>query len=185
MATRDFDPLRLDVPAFAKAAASLSDDWPIGRFERLAEMVVPGDSHGAVAWSAVGERRESRGSEAQTWLHLKAATCVPLTCQRCLEPVTVDLDVARSLRFVAGEDQAAELDAESEDDVLALTRALNLGELIEDELLLALPLVPTHTVCPQPLPGRQVDPSGEAAPEVHENPFAALAVLKAEGSKIN
>ena len=44
--------------------------------------------------------------------------------------------------FVRGEDAAAELDAESDFDVLTLTRSLDLRELVEDELLLALPLVP-------------------------------------------
>ena len=77
--------------------------------------------------------------------------------------------------FVKGEDAAAALDAEAEDDVLALTPALDLRELIEDELLLALPLVPRHAHCPEPLPRAFVeDPAVDPA----DNPFAALAVLK-------
>ena len=70
---------------------------------------------------------------------------------------------------------AAEIDADSEDDVLVLTRALNMHELVEDELILSLPLVPMHETCPRPL----VAPAAEAA-EVEErpNPFAALAALK-------
>jgi hypothetical protein len=79
-------------------------------------------------------------------------------------------------RFVAGEDAAAALDAESEDDVLALTPALDLRQLIEDELLLALPIVPRHDHCPEPLPRAFADPQGAASPA--ENPFAALAALK-------
>ena len=58
----------------------------------------------------------------------------------------------RSIRFVHGADLAQQLDEESEEDVLALSAALDLRELIEDELILALPLVPRHDVCPQPLP---------------------------------
>ena len=77
-----------------------------------------------------------------------------------------------------GEDAAAQLDADSEDDVLALTRALDLHELIEDELLLTLPLVPRHEVCPQPLPmvANADPPSGDEAER--PNPFAALQALK-------
>ncbi len=62
--------------------------------------------------------------------------------------------------------------------MLALTRALDLRELIEDELLLALPIVPRHEVCPVPL----VAPA-DAAELVEEkpNPFAALAALKRSG----
>ena len=60
--------------------------------------------------------------------------------------------------------------------VLALTPALDLADLIEDELLLALPLVPRHDVCPAPLPV----PDNADVPEEDEpvNPFAALAALK-------
>ena len=118
-------------------------------------------------WSARGERRELRGGEGQTWLHLTADCRVALQCQRCLQPVGCELAVQRAFLFVAGEDAAAQLDADSEDDVLALTRALDLRELIEDELLLALPLVPRHEVCPAPLPF-----IADEEPARAENPFA-------------
>ena len=86
------------------------------------------------------------------------------------------LRVDRRIFFVEGEDAAAALDAESEDDVLALTPALDLPELIEDELLLALPLVPRHEVCPEPLPRAFVEDDPATTPADH--PFAALAALK-------
>jgi len=57
---------------------------------------------------------------------------------------------------------------------LALTRALDLIGLIEDELLLALPLVPRHDVCPQPL---KVQDDAEPFEE-RAHPFAALCSLK-------
>ena len=65
------------------------------------------------------------------------------------------------------------MDAESEDDVLAISRSLDVPELLEDELLLALPLVPRHEVCPEPLPVPE-----EAPEEKAPHPFAALAALK-------
>ena len=61
----------------------------------------------------------------------------------------------------------------------ALTTALDLPMLLEDELLLALPLVPRHDVCPEPLP-RAFRDEADAA----ERPFAALAALK-QGSRPN
>ena len=73
-----------------------------------------------------------------------------------------------------GEDAAAQLDAASDDDVLALTRALDLRELIEDELLLGLPIVPRHDVCPAPL----TPPTDMLVDEPESNPFAVLAGLK-------
>jgi len=108
------------------------------------------------------------------WLHAAAQATVHLECQRCLKPLTEALAAERSFQFVHGEDAAAQLDADSDDDVLALTRALDLRELIEDELLLALPIVPRHDVCPEPLAvAADVELSDE-----RPNPFAALAALK-------
>jgi uncharacterized protein len=86
--------------------------------------------------------------------------------------MVVPLSVDRRVFFVAGEDAAASLDAESEDDVLPLA-PLDVKALVEDELLLALPLVPRHEACPEPLP---FEPGPEAP--ASEHPFAALAALK-------
>ncbi len=87
--------------------------------------------------------------------------------------------VDRALRFVRGEDEAARLDEESDDDVLALAGRLDLAELAEDELILALPLVPMHDACPQPL-AADMAPAGadEAAGPARPNPFASLAALR-------
>ena len=105
-----------------------------------------------------------------------------MECQRCLGPVCAELQVDRAFRFVADEATAIAEDVETEEDLLVLTRHLDLAELVEDELLLALPLVPRHDVCPDPLPLTS-SPADEAAEdaEVPPHPFAALAGLKARG----
>jgi uncharacterized protein len=181
MTSRDFDSSRLDVAAFAKNAGRLEGRWPLREFERLmasaaaASVPVAGDG---VSWQARGEARKARSGASQVWLHLEAMTQVPLECQRCLQPVEISLAVNRSFLFVEGEDAAAELDAESEDDVLALTRALDVRALIEDELLLELPIVPRHGHCPEPLAAPQEDP---ALIDEKPNPFAVLAALKRAG----
>ena len=177
MTAREFDPFRLDVVAFAKEAGALEGRWPLANFDRIADSAVPGapvTDADEVRWSARGEQRQLRGGDAQTWLHLDAATQVSLECQRCLKPVNVPLQMSRQFLFVHGEDAAAQLDADSEDDVLAITRALDLRELIEDELLLAMPIVPRHEVCPEPL----VAPADDEVADEPPNPFAALAALK-------
>jgi uncharacterized protein len=178
MKARDFDPAKLDVEAFAKFDTHLEGVWPLAQLERLASSTVAAADTGQVAWQARGEHRPVRGSHAQVWLHIEATTQVMLECQRCLAPVAAKVDAKRSFLFVHGENTAAELDNDSEDDVLALTRSLDLRELIEDELLLALPLVPRHEVCPEPLLAEETDPPpAEESP----HPFAALAALKRGG----
>ena len=177
MTAREFDPFRLDVVAFAKEAGELDGRWPLAQFDRIAESAVAGTpvtDADEVSWGVRGEQRQLPGGDAQTWLHVKAATHVSLECQRCLRPVDVPLQIARNFLFVHGEDAAAQLDADSEDDVLAMTRALDVRELIEDELLLAMPIVPRHEVCPEPLVPAAEDELVDDKP----NPFAALASLK-------
>ena len=182
MSVRAYDPARLDVASFAKDAGELDGRWPLRQFSRIKDSIhaeQPVDDGDEVVWSARGEFREARGDQPQAWLHLKATARLRLECQRCLGPVELDVDIDRSFRFVAGEDAAAQMDADSDEDVLALTRALDLSELVEDELLLALPLVPMHDVCPVPL--LTGDPEAAENRE-GPNPFAVLAGFRPGGS---
>jgi uncharacterized protein len=178
MSRRVPDPLRLDLAAFAKDGATLEGEWPIAQLPRLRESQQPPQDAVAefVAWTARGETRLVAGEGTQSWLHLAGRTEVWLTCQRCLAPMRVSLDVDTQIRFVRGEAEAEALDAECEFDVLALTPTINLRQLLEDELLLALPLVPRHDICPAPLAAgsAQSIPATRSA----ENPFAVLADLR-------
>lgn len=181
MKAREHDPRRLDVERFAAEGGRLAGEWPLAEMKRLCDSchAAPGpDAPDRVRWSARGEQRRQAGQAAQAWLRLTLDAKVDLTCQRCLSAVAVALAVDRWFHFVEGEERAAALDAESEADVLASSRALDLRELAEDELLLALPLVARHVVCPQPLatPIGAGDPHGDPGPA--ESPFAALASLK-------
>ena len=183
MKPHSFSPAHLDVDRFAEQAASLEGTHPLTEMTRLVDSAHPdappvaGDE---VVWQARGERRTVRGEPVQTWLHLSAQTRLALTCQRCLQPLSTDIMAERSFRFVADEATAAELDAESDDDVLAMNRALSVLTLVEDELLLSLPLVPRHVGCAMPPHDRGDGPEftmddSEGAPP---NPFDVLAHLK-------
>ncbi len=177
MKTRPFDALHLPVEAFAQAGGELAGTWPLAELPRLVDMAhteaAPGPDD-AVQWQLRGERRAGKGGTTQTWLHVNAECALSLVCQRCLGPVATGVQAERSFLFAPDEASAAALDAEIEEDVLALTRSLDARELVEDELLLALPLVPRHEVCPEPLPV----PSDEDVADERPNPFAALAALK-------
>jgi len=178
MNPRQADPRKLDVAAAAAESLVLEGRWPLAGFERLIEGADGAAQDGEVHWSARAQERPVAGSEPEIWLHLAARARVRRECQRCLQPVALELEVARALRFVADEATAEALDAESEDDVLALPRRLDLHALVEDELLLALPLVPMHVQCPQPLPTSAGDAPAQASSAPEANPFAVLAGLK-------
>ena len=74
---------------------------------------------------------------------------------------------------------AQALDDEVEDDVLVISRDFDALALVEDELILSLPLVPLHELCPETLPMSVADPAFEAAAE-RPNPFGVLASLKTD-----
>ena len=101
-----------------------------------------------VHWQARGELRNPRHVQpaglAAPEGRCRAAADLPALPA----PVDVPLAVDRSFRFVADEATAAAEDDESEEDVLALSRSFDLLELIEDELLMELPVAPRHEVCP-------------------------------------
>ena len=180
MTQRAPDPRRLDVAAFAAQAQALDGSWPVAGMPRLLDSIdARAESNGsaAVVWHAAGEQTPPRGDAPRVWLRLAASAQVTMTCQRCLGPLAVPLAVERTFGFVAGEAQAAALDADSDDDVLALERWLDLHTLVEDELLLALPLVPRHADCAPPAVR---DDAVAAAPgePAREHPFAALAALR-------
>lgn len=176
MADVPWNPSRLDVQAFAHAGADLVGEVPAAQLVRFSE----GATHWpAVRWVLHGEERKVLGGEAEVWVRLEAEAVAEATCQRCLKPVKLSLRVADWYRFVRDEAQAATLDAELEQDVLVLSRTFNVHEWLEDELLLALPIVPMHETCPEPLPLAEDEPVPAAR---SENPFAVLAGLKSKSS---
>ena len=179
-----FDPRRLDVAAFAQAEGRLGGEWPLATMPRLLQDALPlsADNPGsAVTWSARGSRKAVTGGDPEIRLRLRAHATLQMSCQRCLQPLTVMLDVQPPLRFVRDEQQAEALDEDSDDeDVLALTATIDLRQLTEDELILALPLVPRHEQCPQPLPMTAGEDEIAAAEEA-EHAFAGLASLLRDG----
>jgi uncharacterized protein len=87
------------------------------------------------------ELQAMRDDEGQDWLHGEIRGRVPLTCQRGLHAFDWNCDVALSLALVGSEAEEQKLlkDAESylvEDDELPLR------DLVEEEVLLALPMQP-------------------------------------------
>ncbi|MEY4652072.1 MAG: hypothetical protein RI884_653 [Pseudomonadota bacterium] len=178
---KEFHAHTLDVPAFAEAGAELSGAATLGDFERLLAEAEGRGLDRPLGWSARGEWRNPHHVQPEAWLHLKADGVLPLTCQRCLGPVDVPVAIDRAFRFVADEATAEAEDDASEEDLLVTSRAFDLPGLVEDEFLMALPLVPLHETCPEPVRLSAVDPGFEVE-SPQENPFAVLAGLKGRTS---
>jgi len=175
---KDFDPRRLDIKAFAEAAGELTGRERLGDHSRLMAETGGRGADIPLAWSASAELRNPAHIHPEIWLHLSANTVLPLTCQRCLAPVEIAVAVERSFRFVRDEAIAMAEDDRSEEDLLALSRSFELIELIEDELLMDLPVAPRHEVCPAPVKLAVADEGFEALVLPRDNPFALLKRLK-------
>ncbi len=174
------DPERLEVLTLARRAGTLQGEWSAQELPRFAQTLwQPADAAiwPTVQWSVQGSVRQSPGGAEELWLQLRASAQVRLQCQRCLGPCEQRIEVDRPIRFVATEEQAQRLDEEIEEDVLAYSNKVSAKELVEDELILALPVVAMHEICPE---GEGLAPAAQPslALEERENPFAALAALR-------
>lgn len=168
-------PANLDVRAFALASGQLAGELALSDLPRVAAECAGGDASGVVAWSARGETRQGGKGEPQSWLYLSAQCVVPMLCQRCLERVQTPLVVDRWFRFVEDEASALAQDDACEEDLLVDDGAFRMQTLIEDELVLELPHIPRHQVCPAQRAAAA--DSVTSAPE-RRHPFAALAGFK-------
>lgn len=176
--SKDFSATRLDVHAFAQAAGLLQGQAPLSAFTRLAQDAQPHTGvEPEVRWEVEGELVEEAGGAGKVWLHVYAEVGLPMVCQRCLTMASIPLEVDRSFRFVDDEATAELEDDDSEEDVLALSREFNLLELIEDELLMEVPVVPRHDACPEPVTLQSSDTDFEEANTQKENPFDVLRSL--------
>ena len=173
-----YDAQHLNIEAFAKAGGALSGTEALARFERLQDEAQGVGTQNLVKFTATGVMRPEGAAGEQVWLALTAEVALPQTCQRCLGPVDVPVSFEREFLFVASEEVAAVEDEESEEDVLVLSRDFNLLELIEDELLMALPVVPKHEVCPGNVKLQVADSDFVEESQEKPNPFAVLEQLK-------
>ena len=183
MTKKSFNPRRLNVAELARRGSALSGEQALAALTRLQQPGEPeADPLALLKWTARAEHRPVRVGPPELWLHLTLHTTVQRTCQRCLQLVDVPLAMERNFLFAPNEAQAEAWDAERDDaDVLVFNESFDLMDLAEDEVLLALPLVPRHDTCPQPL-AATAGPLEEAQLSPKEpkkdNPFAILAQLK-------
>lgn len=184
-----FSPLQLDVAAFAKAGGRLSFDETQSSgaedldhvYTRLSAEACEAGGLLHVCWRAEAEMRSGANGEHTPWMHLVADATLRLRCQRCLAPAELPITAERWFRFVADEATAAAEDDDSEEDVLALESRFNLIQLVEDELLMAVPLVPMHNACPETVPTSAGEAEFQAVLETRPSAFAALSRLKDKG----
>lgn len=98
---------------------------------------------------------------------------LPLQCRRCDATFEWPLDLELDLRLVANEEEERRL-LQDADPYWVQDDQLPLHELIEDEVLLGLPMLPRCAACEISVQQSAPQALGAAVPELRENPFAAL-----------
>lgn len=95
---------------------------------------------------------DQRGSLS---LQLAVSGEVQLTCQRCLGSMPYKVEVERTLYLARNEAEMERLDALPDSDAIQAGEILSLVDLVEDEVLLSLPLATMHAEGECPVPGAQ------------------------------
>ncbi len=154
--------LVIDGISFAKKSESLQGKIAVSRLERVKDSLA--SPQGEIAFQLEGELDGQRRAN----LRLSISGQVQLTCQRCLADFAHAL--ALNNRFILVERESDLPDVNDEDpdvDFLVAEGKLNVQELIEDEIILSLPLAPRHSgECVKVGSGKATD---------SENSFAKLA----------
>jgi uncharacterized protein len=105
---------------------------------------------------------------------------VSVICQRCLEPVTITIGSPLNLALVRKEDDAKHLPKQFDPWLITVEQEeADLYEVLEEELLLSLPIVSYHnTECAAPLCAAPLKENTEAIEPQQKNPFEVLEQLK-------
>ena len=123
----------------------------------------------------------SRDDENRYLIHLEAQTQVAVICQRCLEPMVERLSCANKLAVVWTDEEARHLPRQL-DPLVVETEECSLWEVVEEELILALPSFSYHDTeqCRELLVKFNADQDAATPPPTPEerNPFEVLATLK-------
>ena len=120
--------------------------------------------------------------EGRTTVEAQVSGDLVLTCQRCLRPCTCTVNEGASLVVMASD--AEEVPGGFE-PLLGDAERLSVTELIEEQLLLGLPLVPKHAtiaLCGEAPAAIASSSATEAATDETQRPFANLRELLDKGS---
>jgi uncharacterized protein len=151
---------------FAQKSLEMHGKIPCSQLSRLRDHLC--SDKGELDYSVQG----SINAEGAPALKLQVRGLLNLTCQRCLEPMPFPLDCRVNYILVSSEDMLPAPEDESDDaDCLVADPQMQVLQLVEDEVMLGLPLAPKH---------ENADCAGLSAGVAvqQENPFRVLQGLK-------
>lgn len=150
------------------ARAEFAGTLPLSRFSRLRDGL--SDTGGELRFRLVF----SRDSERRGVILGEIGARLSLVCQRCMGSFDHDVDSLIELAIVSGLDEARGL-PERYDPLLVTGDPIRPADVLEDELLLALPQIPMHPLGACDLPCRRADVDAASMETGEVRPFSALA----------
>lgn len=160
----------LDAWRMVAAKRRFEGRLPLSGMPRLREGLM--DAEGDCRY----EMEFGRDSLDLRYVEIRLEAELPLQCQRTLERFLHPVQLVQRLGLITDEAQEASLPEGMEPILLDAHGELHPAELVEDELILAIPVVP---IDPRSMAVTAEWPADIEEEEVKPNPFAALAALKA------
>jgi uncharacterized protein len=158
--------LFIDNIAFTKKSERLSGNLTLADCPRLAELSLADPSKNSTEAVVDYVLEGKTDSVGQHLLSLSLTTNLTTTCQRCLSPMPLKLNL--NYNYMITDTDADDVEDSDEVDLQEPSQNMDLIALIEDEIIMAMPIAPIHEEdC-----GAIVTQSGEKP-----NPFAALKGL--------
>ena len=166
-------PERVDAYKLADQSSALEGTIAFGRLKRLSELVV---DDGA---DVDAQLQFGRDEEKRRLVSGSVSVSVALECQRCLQPVRYDLHSRFRLGIVYNDEMARALPGDLEPLMLLPDQSLDLAEIIEEELLLSLPMYAAHELGECQIQTEfKPDEQDESPATEKDNPFKVLESLK-------
>ncbi len=159
----------IDSLEFARAGEQLKGSVPVSELSRLADSLF--DANGTLQFELTG----GQDARQRLRLHLTVAGSINLLCQRCLDKLVFPVGAQTNL-LVLRDGAGADTGEIDDLDGVPAAAQTDVWSLVEDEVLLAIPLAPRHTE-------DECSPAVKAAGDPAASPFAALARLTQQRTK--
>jgi uncharacterized protein len=170
--------LFIDNLNFAKKSEELSGQFDLASFTRISELMLSQAPSGAklndlnLSLSTINFLlRGELDNQGRSIIYCEIEALLSTYCQRCLEPMSLPFSLSFSYLIAeadAGHNEGYSLDDSDEHDLQEPNKAMDVVTLIEDELIMAMPIAPTHDFdC-----ARLITQAGDKP-----NPFAVLKDL--------
>ncbi|MDF2690357.1 MAG: putative metal-binding protein nucleic-acid binding protein [Gammaproteobacteria bacterium] len=164
-------PAKIDPASFARAGREFTGVLALSAMPRLAEALAHDK---AEAKYKLGFKIDEEGFVV---IGVRAEAALPLICQRCLQAFLYEVRLYTELSPVTDEAQVSKLPERYEAWPLSEELTISPKEILEEELLLSLPVVPMHDEADCPATKLLADSKPEKEQATHK-PFAILKKLK-------